>query len=122
MNALPSPKWRYIAWSAWFALILLCILWESVLAPIRPGGSWMVIKALPLLIALKGIWQGKNYTMQWASMLILLYFIEGIVRLTDTGLSFYLAIIEVVLSVIAYVALLCYLRPLKRAAKAATKP
>lgn len=122
MNALPSTKWRYIAWSAWFALILLCILWESVLAPIRPGGSWMVIKALPLLIALKGIWQGKNYTMQWASMLILLYFIEGIVRLTDTGLSFYLAIIEVVLSVIAYVALLCYLRPLKRAAKAATKP
>ena len=33
-------------------LIVLCILWELVLAPLRPGGSWMVIKVLPLFAPL----------------------------------------------------------------------
>ena len=27
-------------------LIVLCTTWELVLAPLRPGGSWMAIKAL----------------------------------------------------------------------------
>ena len=30
-------------------LIALCIAWETVLAPLRPGGSWLVLKVLPLL-------------------------------------------------------------------------
>jgi uncharacterized membrane protein len=106
-----------IAWFAWFGLIALCILWEAVLAPIKPGGSWVVIKALPLLFALKGIWQARNYTMQWASMLVMLYFIEGVVRLNDKGLSAVMAGLEIILSLIAYFALLAYLKPLKKIAK-----
>jgi uncharacterized membrane protein len=106
-----------IAWFSWFALIVLCILWEAVLAPIKPGGSWAVIKVMPLLFALKGIWQARNYTMQWSSMLIMLYFMEGVVRLNDKGLSAYLAGLEIVLSLIAFFALLAYLKPLKKVAK-----
>ena len=34
------------------ALIVLCIAWEMVLAPIRPNGSWLVLKVIPLLIPL----------------------------------------------------------------------
>jgi uncharacterized membrane protein len=112
-----QAKWRQIAWWSWFALILLCILWEAVLAPIKPGGSWAVIKVIPLLFALKGIWQGRSYTMQWASMLVMLYFMEGIVRLGDPGLSGYLAGFEILLSLITYFALLAYLKPLKKVAK-----
>ena len=119
LSDIPAPKesWRICAWFSWFALIILCILWESVLAPIKPGGSWAVIKMVPLLFALKGIWQARSYTMQWASMLILLYFIEGVTRLNDPGFSAYLAGAEVMLSLIAYVALLAYLKPLKKQAK-----
>jgi len=113
----PKPHWRLVAWWSWFALIVLCILWEAVLAPIKPGGSWAVIKVMPLLFALKGIWQGRNYTMQWSSMLVMLYFIEGVVRLNDPGLSSYLAALEIILSVITYFALLAYLKPLKKVAK-----
>jgi uncharacterized membrane protein len=113
----PKDHWRLIAWFAWFGLIALCILWEAVLAPIKPGGSWAVIKALPLLFALKGIWQARNYTMQWASMLVMLYFIEGVVRLNDKGLSAVMAGLEIILSLIAYFALLAYLKPLKKIAK-----
>jgi uncharacterized membrane protein len=113
----PQDHWRLIAWFAWFALIVLCILWEAVLAPIKPGGSWAVIKVMPLLFALKGIWQARSYTMQWSSMLVMLYFIEGVVRLNDKGLSAYLAGLEIVLSLVTYYALLAYLKPLKKVAK-----
>ncbi len=113
----PKDHWRLVAWFSWFALIVLCILWEAVLAPIKPGGSWAVIKVLPMLFALKGIWQARNYTMQWASMLVMLYFIEGVVRLNDKGLSAYLAGLEIVLSLVAYFAILAYLKPLKKVAK-----
>jgi uncharacterized membrane protein len=72
---------------------------------------------MPLLFALKGIWQARSYTMQWSSMLVMLYFIEGVVRLNDKGLSAYLAGLEIVLSLVAYFALLAYLKPLKKVAK-----
>lgn len=113
----PKDSWRICAWFSWLALIVLCVLWESILAPIKPGGSWAIIKVLPLLFALKGIWQARNYTMQWASMLIMLYFIEGVTRLHDAGLSAYLAGAEIILSIISYTALLAYLKPLKKLAK-----
>ncbi len=51
----PKDHWRLIAWFSWFALIVLCILCEAILAPLQPGGSWAVIKVLPMLFALKGI-------------------------------------------------------------------
>jgi uncharacterized membrane protein len=113
----PKDHWRLIAWFSWFALIVLCILWEAILAPIKPGGSWAVIKVMPMLFALKGIWQARSYTMQWASMLVMLYFIEGVVRLNDKGLSAYLAGLEIVLSLVTFFALLAYLKPLKKVAK-----
>ena len=65
-------------------LVALCVLWELALAPLRPGGSWMVLKALPLLAPLPGTFRRNIYTMQWASMMVLLYFTEGVVRAWST--------------------------------------
>ncbi|MDP3306897.1 DUF2069 domain-containing protein [Methylotenera sp.] len=85
------------------ALILLCLAWETILAPLKPGGSLLMLKTLPLLLPLFGILHGKRYTYQWASMFILLYFTEGVVRAwSDVGLSAKLALIEVVLSVVFF--------------------
>lgn len=93
------------------ALILLALAWELWLAPLRPGGSWMVLKALPLLGALFGILRGRRYTHQWVSMLSLLYFTEGIVRATsDTGLSVSLGWAETLLSLLLFAACVCYAR------------
>lgn len=61
------------------ALILLCAAWELWLAPVRPGGSWLALKALLLAWPLPGVLRKNRYTMQWASMFILLFFTEGIV-------------------------------------------
>ncbi len=104
------------------ALIALCIAWEIWLAPLRPGGSWMALKVLPLLIPLQGVLKRDIYTLQWTSMLILLYFIEGIVRATsvtgiDAGLSSLLAWIEVGLVCVFFFCTVFYLRPYKQAAK-----
>jgi uncharacterized membrane protein len=99
-------------------LIVLCILWELVLAPLRPGGSWMVIKVLPLFAPLSGTLKKNVYTLQWASMFILLYFTEGVVRAwSDHGLSQILAGLEVVFSTTFFVSAIFFLRPYKKAAK-----
>jgi uncharacterized membrane protein len=100
------------------ALIALCIAWETILAPVRPGGSWLVLKVLPLLIPLRGIVKRDVYTMQWSSMLILLYLAEGVVRgMSDSGFSAILGWIEVALVAVFFACILSYLRPYKRAAK-----
>lgn len=101
------------------ALVVLCAAWELWLAPVRPGGSWLALKALLLAWPLQGVLRKNRYTMQWASMFILLFFTEGIVRATsDAGLSRSLAWVEVVLSIVFFFATIFYLRPFKRAAKA----
>jgi len=93
------------------ALIFLGIAWELRLAPVQPGGSALVFKILPLLLPLFGILHGKRYTYKWSSLLILLYFAEGLVRGTsDQGLSQQLAIIEALLSAVFFAAAVIYVR------------
>ena len=100
-------------------LIVLGIAWEMWLAPLRPGGSWMVLKVVPLLIPLRGVVKRDVYTLQWSSMMILVYFAEGIVRATSDRipLSALLGWIETVLVVIYFFAAIYYLKPYKKAAK-----
>jgi uncharacterized membrane protein len=93
------------------ALILLCLAWELWLAPLRPGGSFLALKALPLTLPLGGIFKGKRYTYQWSSMLILAYFAEGATRAwSENGLSQALALAEVALSLAFFAAALAYAR------------
>jgi uncharacterized membrane protein len=98
-----------IASASLIALIFLCLAWELWLAPIRPGGSLLVLKTLPLLLPLMGILKGRRYTYQWAPMLVLAYFTEGVARAwSDTGLSAWLAGAEVALSVVFFLAAIFY--------------
>ncbi len=98
------------------ALIFLGLAWELWLAPLRPGGSWLALKILPLLAPLFGILRGRAYTYQWSSMLILAYFAEGAVRAwSDRGLSAGLALAEAALALIFFVAAVTYVRTLPRA-------
>ena len=123
--ALPVQQKRAAAFgatAALLALIVLSVAWEWWLAPLRPGGSALVLKAVPLLLALPGVWRHRLYTLQWASMLILLYFAEGIVRgWSDRGLSARLGWLETALAVVFFVCALVYVAPFKRAAKRAAK-
>jgi uncharacterized membrane protein len=97
------------------ALIFLCLAWELWLAPLRPGGSWLVLKTLPLLAPLIGVLRGRVYTFQWALLLVLAYLAEGIVRAwSDTGAAARLAGIEITLAVIFFAAAILYVRRVAR--------
>lgn len=92
-------------------LIALCVAWELWLAPLRPEGSWIVLKALPLLAPLPGVLHGRVYTCQWASMLVLFYFVEGVVRAyADSGIAALLASFEIALALIFIVAAVACVR------------
>lgn len=115
MNAISSS--RTIVLSCAVALIVLGVSWELWLAPLRPGGSLLVLKVLPLAAALPGLARGRLATYQWWSMLMLLYVAEGAVRAgSDRGPSVPLAVIEVTLGTIAFLAILVHVRAVRRQA------
>ena len=93
------------------ALILLGLAWELALAPLKPGGSWLVLKVLPLLAPLFGVLRERRYTFQWSTLLIWLYAAEGATRaMTDQGLSARLALAEAVLALAYFASAVAFLR------------
>ena len=102
---------RLAAASALGALIVLCLAWELWLAPLRPGGSYIALKALPLVLPFSGILQGKRRSYQWSSMLVLAYLMEGAVRaLSEHGASQALAALEIAFSAVFFAAAVSYAR------------
>ncbi|HZD20651.1 MAG TPA: DUF2069 domain-containing protein [Burkholderiales bacterium] len=102
---------RALAIGALLCLITLCVAWELWLAPLRPGGSLLALKALPLAAPLGGILAGRRYTYQWSCLLILAYFAEGATRAwAEAGLARQLAALEVVLSLGFFAAAVSYAR------------
>jgi uncharacterized membrane protein len=107
----PARALRIVSSMSLIALIALCLAWETWLAPLRPGGSALMLKMLPLLVPLFGVLRGRRYTYQWSSMLIWFYFTEGVVRAwSDKGLSAQLAWGEVALSLVFFVSASLYAR------------
>lgn len=109
--------------SSLLALLLWCVVWEIWFAPLRPGGTLLFLKALPLAFAVRGVARGSLYTIQWASMLVLLYLMEGVVRVMSDppGASISAAWIEIVLASVFFFCSIFYVRPAKRAAALAKK-
>ena len=99
-------------------LIVLGLAWELWLAPLRPGGSWLVLKVLPLCLPLAGLLRHRMYTYRWVSLMVWIYFTEGVVRAwSDRGLSAQLALLEVVLCVALFAACVLHVRFRLRKAK-----
>ena len=119
--ALPTPiAWtRIAALGSVLALIVLGLAWELWLAP--TGSRTLALKVLPLLLPLLGLWRNRMYTYRWVSLMVWLYFTEGVVRATsDRGASVPLAIIEVLLCLLLFAACAAHVRWRLRAAKEAT--
>jgi len=97
------------------ALILLGLAWELVLAPLKPGGSWMVLKIVPLLAFLRPILHGRRKAYQASTMLVVFYAAEGMTRAyTDGGLSARLALVESALAVAYFGAAVSFVRATRR--------
>ncbi|QXL85271.1 DUF2069 domain-containing protein [Comamonas sp. NLF-1-9] len=106
-----------LAIAALALLIVLCLAWELWLSPLRPGGSWIALKALPLALPLAGLLKRRMYTYRWLSLLLWLYFTEGVVRAwSEPGPSRWLALGEIVLSLLLFAACVMHIRLRLRAA------
>ncbi len=115
---------RSLATLSLLSLIGLGLAWELWLAPLRPGGSWLVLKVLPLCIPLAGLLKNRMYTYRWVSLLVWLYFTEGVVRAySDKAPSAYLAMVEIALCLILFVACAIHVRHrLKTASRLQSAP
>ena len=119
-SALPrhAQVTQIAAVSSLVALIVLCVAWELWLAPVRPGGSLLALKALPLVLPLAGLLKRRMYTYRWLSLMIWLYCTEGLVRATSaTAPSSYYAWAEVVLCILLFTACTLHIRLRLKAAK-----
>jgi uncharacterized membrane protein len=102
---------RWLAVGSLGALIALGLAWEMWLAPVRPGGSLLALKVLPLVLPLAGLLKNRMYTYRWLSLMVWLYFTEGVVRAySDRPPGNYLAMIEVALCLLLFVACALHVR------------
>jgi uncharacterized membrane protein len=105
---------RAVAVGSLLGLIVLGLAWELWLAP--TGGRWLAFKVLPLVWPLAGLLKHRLYTYRWVSLLVWLYFTEGIVRATgvpagaSTGLEATLAWAEVALCLALFTACAAHVR------------
>lgn len=110
---------RALAVASLLGLIVLGLGWELFWAPIRPGGSWLALKVLPLCLPLAGILKNRMYTYRWVSLLVWLYFTEGVVRAwSDRPPGNMLALVEVVLCLLLFAACAWHVRLRLAAARA----
>ena len=108
-NQIDTIRWTAAA--SLLGLIVLGVAWEMVLAPIRPGGSLLALKVLPLILPLAGVLKNRMYTYRWLSLLVWLYFTEGAVRAwSDKAPGNYLAMIEVFLCLVLFTACALHVR------------
>ncbi len=77
---VPAP-WPILTTLAAAALMVFGLAWELFLDPLRPGGSWLALKVLPLALALRGLYGGPIYTYKWMSPVIWVYVGEALVRI-----------------------------------------
>ena len=100
---------RIVAVGSLLGLIALGLAWELWLAP--TGNRTLVLKVLPLLLPLLGLLKRRMYTYRWVSLVVWLYFTEGIVRATSsTGPSRSLGWIEAVLCLLLFAACAVHVR------------
>ncbi|RYX93888.1 MAG: DUF2069 domain-containing protein [Comamonadaceae bacterium] len=111
---------RFLAVGSLLGLIVLGLAWELWLAPLRPGGSWLVIKVLPLCVPLAGLLKNRMYTYRWVSLLVWIYFTEGVVRgYGDKPPGNWLGLLEVLLCLSLFTACALHVRLRLRNARAA---
>ncbi len=90
---------------------------------LRPGFVLGVVKVAVLAVVFSRVRDEHVYSMQWSSMLILLFVAEGVVRATsDAAATRGLGAVQAIAAGCAFAALLVYLRPLKKRARDAQPP
>ena len=117
MPAMPAPpvadalleRVRALAVACLLGLIVLGLAWELWLAPL--GNRTLALKVLPLALGLAGVLKFRMVTYRWLSLLVWLYFTEGVVRATsERGIVVGLASAEILLCLLLFAACVMHVR------------
>ena len=118
-----TPKTSlYLTLSGYFALLLLLIIWHGFMYPAAKQ-PWLILVFIitPLLLPLRGLLKEKPYTYAWASFVIMLYFMHGVVEVWANEEQRIYAVLEVYLSIQVYIGAIYYARLQGRALKKAAQ-
>jgi len=98
----------------YFGILILLASWIIYFQPPKSGHTSLTLLFVltPLMLALRGLLHGKRYTFAWGSMLILLYFMHGVVEAwaNENPTLQILALIEVFFSVIFFIGAIFYVK------------
>lgn len=108
----------YMTLSAYFALLLLLIVWHGFIFPAAKQ-PWLITAFIitPLLFPLRGLLKENPYTYAWTSFVILLYFMHGTVEAWANANERIYAVIEIYLSVQLFIGAIYFARLQGRALK-----
>jgi uncharacterized membrane protein len=103
-------------------VVSLALVWTGAASAnasgMPPGLVLAIVKVAALAFVIRRVRVANVYSMQWASMFILLFFAEGLVRATsDPQPSATAGVVEAIAAACTFVALLAYLRPIKKQAR-----
>ncbi|HET8830517.1 MAG TPA: DUF2069 domain-containing protein [Casimicrobiaceae bacterium] len=86
-------------------------MWELVLAPLTPHGSWLVLKAVPLGLLAPRLLRGDRRARQWLALLLPFYIAEALARaLIEPGRHALVAATTCAIATATFVALLGWFR------------
>jgi uncharacterized membrane protein len=109
--AITSARLARLTVAGLIALVATQFLWETLLAPLRPGGSWLLLKAAPLAFLVPGVARGARRSQQWLSLLLPFYLAEAIVRgWSESGRHSLVAWFAGLLAASTFLALIAWVR------------
>lgn len=109
--AIPPAPLARLTVAGLIALVATQFLWETLLAPLRPGGSWLLLKVVPLAFLIPEVARGARRSRQWLSLLLPFYLAEGVVRgWSESGRHSLVAWFAALLAASTFLALLAWVR------------
>ena len=101
---------RLATLTGYFSLLALMVVWHAWLYPPRHFPTALALTTLPLLLPLRGLLHGRPRAHLWASFLMMLYFMHGVVEAMTNPPLRMLAIAEILLSLTVFIAAALYTR------------
>ncbi|HSN72810.1 MAG TPA: DUF2069 domain-containing protein [Steroidobacteraceae bacterium] len=92
------------------ALLAVVLAWQLADGLTARNAVVAAILGAPLLLPIKGLWQGSRYTHAWATLCVIPYFIVGTVEAIANPAARIWSAVCLALSLALFAALIAYLR------------
>lgn len=109
---MTSKQARRLALSGYLGLLGWVVLWHLWLSPHPELLPWLLplVWVTPLLLPLSGILRGRPYTHAWANFILMFYFLHSLTLLTTDEGERGLALVELILTTLAFIGCTFYAR------------